>query len=128
MPLDVARLRDPRLTNVNRYRVSHLVYASGGATLSASRKDDATWITDAGITIPGERIYTLLVALLEAETVSWADGSLDGPLTATLTYAQGDEGASGRLEFSGDRASWDALPGIVFRLASSAPPVPTGPR
>jgi len=50
--------------------------ARRGALFAATRKDEASWITDAGDTIPAERVTTLLVALLGAETVSWADGSL----------------------------------------------------
>jgi hypothetical protein len=124
IPLDLARLRETRLTNVNRYDVTRLAYASGGATLAATRKGDATWITEAGDTIRAERIYTLLVALLEAETVSWSEGTLEGPPSATLSYETERDGASGSLQFAGHRATWDALPGVVFRLASSAPPVP----
>jgi hypothetical protein len=124
IPLDLARLRERHLTNVNRYDVTRLVYASGGTTLTATRKNDATWTTESGRTIPAERVYSLLVALLEAETLSWTEGTLKGPPSATLAYERERGGDSGTVQLAGDRASWDALPGIVFRLASSIPPVP----
>jgi hypothetical protein len=123
-PLDLNALRDSRLTNVNRYDVTRLVYASAGARFAASRKDEATWITDAGGTVSAERVYTLLVALLSAETVAVSDGALDGTSSATLSYVTGDGGAAGSLTFADDRATWDALPGVVFRLAAPPPRVP----
>jgi len=124
VPLDLSDLRESRLTNVNRYDVKRLIYAAGGARFAATRKDEATWITDKGKSIPAERVATLLVALLEAETVSWSDGALDAKPMATLSYETDQGGATGSLSFLGDSATWNALPGVVFRLASALPPVP----
>ena len=124
IPLDLARLRETRLTNVNRYDVTRLVYTAGGARFAATRKDESTWITETGNAIRAERVYTLLVALLEAETVAWTDGPLKSPPAATLSYGTDKDGAAGGLEFAGESATWDALPGVVFRLASTFPPVP----
>jgi hypothetical protein len=122
--LDLASFRDTRLTNVNRYDVTRLVYASDGARFAATRKDETTWLTDAGKTVRAERVYTLLVGLLEAETVGVSDGTLGVRPSATLTYEKGAGGTAGALSFVGDRASWDALPGLVFRLAAPPPLVP----
>ena len=127
IPSDPESLRETRLTNVNRYEVKRLVYDSGGARFAATRKDDATWTTEAGDAIPAERVTTLLVALLGAETVSWSDGRLPAKPTATLTYETDKGGVAGSLAFAGNSATWDALPGVVFRLASSLPPVPSLP-
>jgi hypothetical protein len=124
IPSDLKELRETRLTDVNRYDVKRLVYASGGARFAATRKDEASWITDAGDAIAADRVATLLVALLGAETVSWSDGKLMAPPTATLSYETDDGGAAGSLGFAGGSATWDALPGVVFRLASTLPPVP----
>jgi hypothetical protein len=124
IPSDPESLRETRLTNVNRYEVKRLVYDSGGARFAATRKDDATWITDAGGTIPAERVTTLLVALLGAETVAWSDGMLPAKPTATLSYETDKGRVAGRLAFAGSNATWDALPGVVFRLAATLPPVP----
>jgi len=121
--LDLAGFRETRLTNVNRYGVTRVVYASHGARFAATRKDEETWTTDGGGTIRAESVYTLLVALLEAQTVAWSDGRLEAAPSATLEYAT-DEVGKGRLEFGGASATWDALPGVVFRLASPPPPVP----
>ena len=123
-PLDLAGLRETRLTNVNRYGVTHLAYASQGARFAATRKDEATWTTDAGVTIRAESVYTLLVALLEAQTVGWSEGKLEGAPLATLEYTT-DKGETRRLEFEGESATWDALPGVVFRLVSPPPPAPS---
>jgi len=122
-PLDLTGLRETRLTNVNRYGVKRLAYASRGARFAATRKDEATWTTDAGGTVRAESVYTLLVALLEAQTVAWSDGKLEGAPSAALEYAT-DTGETGRLTFEGESATWDALPGVVFRLAAPPPPVP----
>lgn len=124
IPLDLARLRDTRLTNLNRYDVTRVVYTASDARFAAIRKDESTWLTETGGTIPSERVYTLLVALLEAETVAWTDGTVKGPPAATLTYAMDKGGGAGSLAFSGGSATWSALPGVVFRLASPPPPVP----
>jgi hypothetical protein len=123
IPFDAMALRETRLTNVNRYGVTRLVYTSGGARFAATRNDEATWTTDAGGTIPAESVYTFLVALLEAETAAWFDGKLPAAPSATLLYVT-DKGGTGRLAFARDCATWDALPGVVFRLAKAPPPVP----
>jgi hypothetical protein len=123
IPADLTRLRDPRLTNVNRYDVTRIDYVSGGERLSATRKDETSWITDTGGAVPAERVYTLLVALLAAETTAWSKGDLQANPTATLSYATVAGGAEGSLAFAGDRATWDALPGVVFRIAAPPPPV-----
>jgi hypothetical protein len=124
IPLDVATLRETRLTDVNRYGVTRIVYASRGARFAATRKDETTWTADSGGALRAETVYTLLVALLEAKTVAWSDGKLEGAPEATLEYATEKGAKLGHLTFQGDRATWDAVPGVVFRLASPPPPAP----
>jgi hypothetical protein len=123
MPRDVDALRAVKLTNVNRYHVTEVVYASGAMRFSAKRKDDATWTAASGAAVPAARVYALLVALLEAPTSSWSERAPTGAATATLEYVT-EAGARGRVEIFGDRASWSGAPGATFHLASPAPPVP----
>jgi len=93
------------------------------ARFAATRNDEATWTTDAGGTVRAESVYMLLVALLEAQTVAWSDGKLESASSAALEYAT-DTGETGRLTFEGESATWDVVPGVVFRLAAPPPPVP----
>jgi hypothetical protein len=123
LPRDVDALRDAKLTNVNRYHVTEVAYASGSKRFAAVRKDDATWTSASGAAVPAARVYALLVALLEAPTSSWSDRALAGAASATLQYVT-DAGARGRVDIAGDRASWSGAPGATFRLASPPPPVP----
>ncbi len=122
-PPEFGDLRATPLTNVNRYTVTSLVYAAGAARFEATRKGERTWTKDTGETIPESDVYALLVGLLEAQTTGWHDGKPSEAPRATLDYV-GQNGSAGRLVFFDDRASWDALPGVVFRLASPPPRVP----
>ncbi len=105
--------------------MTRVVYAVGDARFAATRKDDTTWTMDTGAPIRADGVYTLLVGLLEAETTAWTAGALPGKPSATLEFVT-DKGAAGRLSFAGTRATWDALPGVVFQLGSPLPPVPQG--
>lgn len=123
IPHELESLRDPRLTNVNRYTVSRIEYSAGGAHVAADRTSDAVWTTNAHGTIRAENVLTLLAETLEMPTTAWRDGSLGAAPSTTLDYAT-ESGAKGRVEFAGARATWDALPGVVFTLAAAAPPAP----
>lgn len=120
---DIADLRATGLTNVNRYEVTRFVYAGGDSRFAAKRKGEKAWTTDDGTAIPEADVYGLLVRLLEAPTTAWSEAPTGNPPSATLDYVT-ESGKVGRLGFFEDRASWDALPGVVFRLASRPPPVP----
>lgn len=120
---DIEALRAAALTNVNRYEVKSFVYADGHARFAATRKGEGTWTTDTGAGLPEADVYALLVRLLEAPTAAWSEAPTGKPPRATFEYVT-DKGKAGRLAFFDDRASWDALPGVVFRLASPPPPVP----
>jgi hypothetical protein len=124
LPRDVGALRDTKLTNVNRYHVTEVDYASRAKRFTATRLDDARWTTASGATIPAAEVYALLVGLLEAATVDWSAGEPGGRPTATVDYLT-DAGVRGRVAFYGDRATWSGAPGATFRLASAPPPVPS---
>ena len=122
LPHDVDALRDARLTNVNRYGVVSVAWTAGTSRFAARRKDDATWTTEAGADLRAEDVFAWLVGVLEAPTTAWSEGTAPGAPESALEFVD-DKGRSGRLAFGRGWATWDALPGVVFRLAE-APPSP----
>lgn len=123
-PKDLATLRDPRLTDINRYTVVAFDYDAGGAQFAATRAADKTWHASSGASLEAGNVYALLVAALEARTTGFAAGTPAGTPTARLSVTL-EDGTKSRIDFfRGPRATWDALPGTVFDLAAPPPSVP----
>jgi hypothetical protein len=124
LPQDAAALRETRLTNVNRYAISRFEYAMGSERFAAARAPDKSWSVEGGASVPADDVYGLLVALLEAATSGYSEGRASGKPSATLRYTQ-DDGTSGGVSFyPGGAATWEAVPGVVFRLTGPPPAVP----
>jgi hypothetical protein len=124
LPQDAATLRETRLTNVNRYAISRFEYAMGSQRFAAARAPDKSWSIEGGASVPADDVYGLLVALLEAATSGYSEGRPVGTPSATLRYTQ-DDGTSGGVAFyPGAVATWEAVPGVVFRLTGPPPAVP----
>jgi hypothetical protein len=124
LPQDAAALRETRLTNVNRYAISRFEYTAGRDRFAATRAPDKTWSVEGSASVPADDVYGLLVAVLEASTSGYSEGRPVGAASGTLRYTQ-DDGTSGRIAFyPGAVATWDAVPGVVFRLTAPPPAVP----
>lgn len=120
---DIEALRERKLTNVNRYRVTRLVYGAQAARFAAERMTDGSWKTTSGPPLSSDRILRLLVDLLEVPTSGCEAHVPAGKPVATVEYAT-EDGGGGRVDVFAEGATWSLAPGSLFRLGAPLPPVP----
>lgn len=124
LPLDVESVMSRNLSSVNRYLVTRFSYRSAGGEFEAVKQDDS-WVTAEGESVPEDEVYGFLVKVLEIPVSGWRDapGGSRRPMAA-LDYELRD-GRRGRVEFlSPTEGRLPELPDVVFRLAGTPPAVP----
>lgn len=121
VPATFEQLRESRLTKVNRYTVTKLVWNAPEGGVTAVREGETTWKSPSGELLRGTAVTEFLASALDAQVAGWSEGNPSAGRAASLEV-EAEGGVKERVEFFADgTARVASLPGVVYRLASPRP-------